>query len=101
MPGLTLLGEDTIRVDDEDPPGDRVSLAGFREVMSPEGETAAVSDRLPERPFRLVRVTVELPEEPAGTEVKAGLAEIVKSTTWTINWRGCVRDPLEAMTVTV
>ncbi len=86
MPGLVLLCEETVSVDDPDPPGDKETVNGLRVGTGPDGEMLAVSDRLPVSPLILVKDIVELEDVPAGTDRDPGLAEIVKSTTWTVTW---------------
>jgi len=60
-----------------------VTLVGVRVQVRPvAGETVAVRETIPLKPFRAVTVTVEVPEAPARTVTVAGLAAIVKS--WTV-----------------
>ncbi len=61
-------------------PGARVTLNGLRDTPGPEGETVAVTLTAPEKLFRLVRVIVELPEEPARTSSEDGLEYMAKSS---------------------
>ncbi len=58
------MEEETVRVDDPDPPEDRTTLVGLREGASPEGETVAESATVPEKPLRLARLIVEVPDDP-------------------------------------
>lgn len=74
---------------------------GLRDGTGPRGEMVAMMDRLPDNPLILVNWMLELKEVPAGTVKDAGLAEIVKSTTWTGIWNEWVREPLVAATITV
>jgi len=96
-----LAGEEIVRTDDADPPGDKRTLDGLREVVGPEGETVAVMETLPERPLMLVIVRLELDAVPIGILREPGLAEMLKSTTCTVTWTECVREPLVAVMVTV
>ncbi len=57
-------------------PGESVTLSGVSDTPRPEGETVAVTLTVPEKPFRLVRVIVELPEEPARISSEDGLEEM-------------------------
>ncbi len=81
-----LLREEIVSTDDPDPPAGKATVEELREGMGPEGEIVAVRDRLPESPLTLVKEMLELEEVPAGTDKDPGLAEIVKSTTWTVTW---------------
>ena len=53
-----------MRVDDPEPPEVRVTLAGFRDAVRPEGETVDESETVPEKLLRLARLMVEFPDEP-------------------------------------
>ncbi len=101
MPGLVLLGEETVRMEDPELPADKDTVAGLRDDVGPEGDTVAVRDRLPVSPLTLVRVMLELDDVPGGTVRELVLAEIVKSTTCTVAWIEWEREPLVAVTVTV
>lgn len=80
-------GEKTVRIEDPDPPLDRATVEGLRDVVGPDGEMVAVRDRLADNPLTLVKATVELEEEFGGMDRDAGLAEIAKSMTCTVTWR--------------
>ncbi len=86
MPGVVLLGEEMVRVEVPDPPADNATVVGLRDERGPEGETVVVRERLPVRPLILVKEIVELEEVPARSDREPGLAEILKSTTWTVTW---------------
>ena len=73
-----------MRVDVAELPAVRVMVDGFREIVGPDGETVALSETLPESPLMLAMVIVEFPVTPGGAVRVAGLAETVKSTTWTV-----------------
>ena len=81
-----MEGENTVRVEDPDPPGERVTVDGLRESVGPEGEMIAARDRLPDSPLMLVKAMVELEEDPGGTDRDVELGEILKSTIWTVTW---------------
>ncbi len=81
-----LLGEETVRIDDPKPPGDNEIVDALRKETTPEGETVEVRESLPDSQLTVVRTRLELEEAPGGTEREAGLAEIAKSTTWTVTW---------------
>ena len=76
-----MLGEEIMRFDDAEPAGVRETLDGLREAVGPDGETVTVMDILPERPFILVSVRLELDAVPAGMLREPGVAEMLKSST--------------------
>ncbi len=76
-----MPGEETVRTEEADPFADKTIEDGLREAEGPEGETVAARDRLPDNPLTLVRTTLEVEEDPAGTDTDPGVAETVKSTT--------------------
>jgi hypothetical protein len=61
------------------PPLERFTVVGFSTRLRPGGDP--VADRLtaPAKPFKLVRVTVEVELDPAGMLSELGLAETLKS----------------------
>jgi len=69
----------TFRVAIPVPPEFKTTLAGLRLATGPDGETDAETLRVPEKPFRLLKVIVEVPEEPAGMLSEVGFADSVKS----------------------
>ncbi len=73
--------EETVRTEEPDPFADKTTTDGLREAEGPEGETVTARDRLPDNPLTLVRTTLEVEEDPAGTGNDPGEAETVKSTT--------------------
>ena len=101
VPGVMLLEVEKVRVEVPELPLDNATVNGFSDVVGPEGETLAVRDTLPDSPFTLDKVMLEFAEVPGGVESKFGLAEIVKSTTWTVTWIVCESEPLVAVMVTV
>ncbi len=86
--------------DDAELPAAKVGLAGFRERPSPFREELADSPTVPENPLMLVRVIVELPDEPTDRSREVGLAEMVKSTTLTAKVALRVSEALLPVTVT-
>ena len=61
------------------PPGGTVTTDGFSEVFGPLGDTLAVRLIVPEKPLRLVRVIVLVPDDPGVRLSEEGLAEMEKS----------------------
>ncbi len=93
---------DIVRVENVELPGDRTTLGGLSDTVGPdEGEMVAVRDRLPDNPLMLVMVMLEFEDPPGDTEMEVGVAEIAKSTTWTVTWIVCESEPLVAVMVTV
>ncbi len=66
----------------------------------PAGEDKA-RVTFPEKPFRLARVIVEVPEVVTRTVWEEGLAVTLKSETLTVTIVVCVSVPLVTVTVTV
>ena len=52
---------------------------GLRLVEGPGGETDAERDTVPENPFRLLRLIVDVPEEPCAIVNEVGFADMPKS----------------------
>ena len=69
----------TFRVVLPDPPEFNTTLGGLTPATGPEGETDTEKVTVPEKPFRLVTVIVDVPDEPATILIDVGLADIVKS----------------------
>jgi hypothetical protein len=61
------------------PPEFKTTLVGLRVANGPAGEIDAERLTVPEKPFRLLKVIVEVPEEPAGILIEVGFAESVRS----------------------
>jgi hypothetical protein len=61
------------------PPATRDTLVKLKDEVGPAGETVADRPTEPAKPFRLVRETVEVSEEPCGMAMEDGAALIVKS----------------------
>ena len=79
----TLL-ELMVRVEEPDPPGLKLMLAGLMEAVSPVGVTDMEKLIVPVKPATLRTVMGEVPELPPGTFTVVGLAEMVKSPTSTV-----------------
>ena len=62
---VPLVVELAVNVDVPVPPLVRVMLEGFRDAVSPGEETFVERETVPVKPLRLVRVMVEVAEEPA------------------------------------
>jgi hypothetical protein len=73
----------TVKVEVPVPPDVTATLVGFREAVVPEGETDVTRLTVPEKPFKLVRVTVDCVEDPEVT-VRLEGPETVKSVTLTV-----------------
>jgi len=82
-------------------PDDSVTVAGFRDAVGPVGET--VEDRLivPVKPPMLVNEMVEVADDPGGTFIDAGLAEMRKSATMRLTEAECESEPLVPVTAIV
>ena len=79
----------------------RVTLAGLVDAVRPEGDTLVEREMLPAKPPRLFRLMVEVVDWPAKIVMLDEMEETEKSTTLTVTWTECVREPLVAVTVTV
>ena len=93
----------TVSVDEADPPGANVMLVVLRVAPGPP-ETLVVRATVPLQPLRLVRVIVEVPDEPAGKVMELGIADTLKSgarTTLTVIITEWMSPALEPDTVTV
>ncbi len=64
-------------------PDDNVTVGGFSVAEGPLGVTVAVRLTLPEKPLRLVRVTVKFPEDPSTMPKVVGLEAMLKLVTST------------------
>jgi hypothetical protein len=74
----------TVRVEEPDPPGLKLMLAGLIEAVKPLGVIAIEKLIVPVKPATLRTVIVEVPELPARTFTGVGLADIVKPPTLTV-----------------
>ncbi len=98
-----MLGadEEMVRVDDPDPPEERLTLVGPRDAVKLGDETEVDSDTMPEKLLRLVRFIVAVPEEPEEIVRLEGLLEVLKSGILTFTVTLCERVPMVAVMVTV
>lgn len=69
----------TVIVDVPVPPEGKVTFAGLKNTDGPKLETEAVKITLPVNPFRLLRLIVELLDDPRITVRLVGLAFRLKS----------------------
>lgn len=84
----------------------RSTVDGFRLADGPDGNTMADRLIVPEKPLRLVILTVEVPEDPWVIVRDVGFAEMLKSgvdgvvtvTDTLVEW---LREPFVPVTVTV
>lgn len=60
-------------------PDERVRLAGLSDVTGPDGEEAADSVMVPEKPFKLESVIALVADEPCEIESDEGLSVMEKS----------------------
>jgi len=67
------------------PPDARVMLVGFKEAEAPVDETDVPRLTVPAKPLRLVRLTVDVVDEPEVT-VRLDGVERAKSVTFTVTW---------------
>ncbi len=59
-----MVEDEIASADVEDPPEARLTLVGFRDAVRPEGETEEENDTVPEKPLRLTKLMIDVPEEP-------------------------------------
>jgi hypothetical protein len=110
VPGVVRSDADTVNADELVPRGWRFNVDGARDAVGFEGErlvvrlagvTWADRIRLPEKPFMLASVNVDVPEDPTEMESDVGLAAMPKSPMFTETLTKCVRFPLVPLTKTV
>ncbi len=93
----------TVNNDVAIPPAVNVTLVGLKDAVRPvEGVTDAVRLTVPVKPLTLVRVMVDVPEEPTWTVMTVGFAVMLKSVHVTVtvsDWGGV--EGLVPVTVTV
>ena len=65
MAGMVATVVETVRVEVPVPPDDRVIKVAVKEEVGPDGETPSDKATVPEKPFRLFNVIVEVTEAPA------------------------------------
>ena len=73
-----MVVELTVKVEVAVPPLDTLRLVGLSEAVSPVGETLAERETVPEKPYRLVTVTVEVLAMPDFAAGLAGLVDTLK-----------------------
>ncbi len=73
-----------VSVEEADPPGVRVTLAGATPAVKPDGDTEVERLIVPVNPATLFRLIVAVPELPACTVTELGVDEMVKSPTPTV-----------------
>jgi hypothetical protein len=84
------------------PPAGRNTLVEFSCVMKhPQPVAACETLTVPWKPLTLVRVTVEVRDDPAGMERVCGLADRVKPSTKAVTVTNLAAAPVPAATVTV
>ena len=85
-----------------EPPELNVRLVGLQVAVRPlAGATELETVTVPWKPFRLVTVSVDELDVPAGNVTVDGLAGTEKSATVPVTEAECVSAPLEPVTVTV
>jgi hypothetical protein len=105
LPGGVNVVVEIVMMEVDDLPGVKVWLEGVKDTEGPLatlGEIAQDMVTVPGKPPRLVRVIVEVAEEPAGKDGgMTGPAEMLKSDTATTKVTVCVTLPLIPVTVKV
>lgn len=74
-----MVTADTVNVEVPVPPEGMLTLIGLNEIDGPLGETEAIKFTVLENPARLVRLMVEVAEDPGVTASPLGLGEMKKS----------------------
>ena len=102
---MLVVDELKLQVDMAEIPEVKVTLVGVHEAVRPvKGVTDVDRVTDPVNPFRLVSVTVDAPDEPAGKVTIDGLAATLKSggaITLTLMVTLCDSEPLVPVTATV
>lgn len=102
FPGSVAVLDDIVNMDVAVLPEARVTLDGAKERERPGADGEADRLMVPEKLPRLVRVIVEVADEPAGKDGgDTGLAERRKSATATLKMSKCVTLPPVPVTVNV
>ncbi len=100
-----MVEELKLQVDVAEPPELNVTLVGEHEAVKPvDGVTDLERVRDPVKPFRLVSVTVDAPDDPTGKATVDGLATMLKlggAITLTLIVDRWDSEPLVPVTVTV
>lgn len=94
-----VVKPEQVRMEETEEPKTRP--VGFRLQIGMLEDRTLVKVMVPEKPLRLVRVTVERPEDPTLTMTVAGSTAMAKSTTLTITDVVWDREPIDAITITV
>jgi len=82
-------------------PDDSVTVAGFRDAVGPVGETVEERLTVPVNPPMLISEIVDVADEPGGTLIDGGLAEMLKSGVGGVDWwnrqpvTGWISQPLK------
>ncbi len=84
-PGGIEAGIETVRVEVPGDPGDIVMLIGVRDALGPDGLTMGLRLTVPLNPFSLVRVKVDVLEEPWLIAREDGLGTMEKPGASTTN----------------
>lgn len=66
-------------VEEPEPPALRGTLEGFREAFNPDGLTELESATVPEKPYRLAKLILEVADDPADNVTDVWLDEMLKS----------------------
>ncbi len=83
-----MVGEVKVHVELADPAAIRVRLLGLHDIVRPVLSVEVDSVTWPEKPSRLLRLTFELPEEPARIVKEPVRVAVVLALaeSWTVNW---------------
>ena len=85
----------------DDPPEPSVMLAAFVEAVRPGGVAEVERVMVPVKPLRLVRVRVDVEDDPAWMVMLSGLPARLKSIILRLIETEWTSDPLVPVTVTV
>lgn len=90
-----------MKVEVPETPDNRTILVGFRDAVTPDGETDAAMLTVPAKPLTLSAWICNDPELPLLIARIVELDERAKSTTVTVTRTVCEIDPMVPVTVTV
>lgn len=90
-----------MRVEELVPPDFRITLAGLIDGKMLVEEVLTVNDTVPEKPPRLPRLIVELPDTSGPRVIVAGFADMLNGATINATMILCVIMPLVPVTVTL
>jgi hypothetical protein len=99
---VPVVDDETVRVEEPDPPEERETLVGLREAVKPEGETVEESDTVPMNPPWLVRLMTEAPDVPDWMVREDGLLDMLKFVVGGLTDTSCDEvpvSPFESVTV--